>query len=99
MTTGAAGLAGGDAIAYLVATVEFVVTMQFADLVVAIAVRLAPGLGAVASTGASRRGHRCEHEEKDARAHAMALQFERAGAADDGFGSVGFVAPGFHFGA
>jgi hypothetical protein len=47
------GLARRRAITYFISAIEFFVAMQFADLVVAIALVLAFGLRVVASIGAS----------------------------------------------
>jgi hypothetical protein len=53
MTCAAIGFARRNAISYFVAAVEFVVAMQLANLVIAIALVLALGLRVVASIGAS----------------------------------------------
>jgi hypothetical protein len=63
MTRAAIGFARRNAISYFVAAVEFVVAVQLADLVVAIALVLAFGLRVVASIGAScgeQRNPRCD---------------------------------------
>src|ERR1019366_9241103 len=46
-----------------------------------------------------RREERFSRSRLNKDASARALQLDRAGAADDGFGSVGLVAPHFDFGA
>jgi hypothetical protein len=99
MAAAAVGLTSGYAITYFVAAIELVVTVQFADLVVTIALVLALGLNVVASIGASRGEHSGDGDEKYFYAHALALQFESAGVADNRFRAVGFIAPDLDFGA
>ncbi len=80
MTSAAGSVARRRAIAYLISAIEFVVGVQFAHLVVAIALVLAFGFGVVASIGASRgeqtSGDRDEqyfraHDSKDASVPAL----------------------------
>ncbi len=62
MTRAAVGLASRNAIAYFISAIEFVVAMQLADLVIAIAFVLTFGPRVVASIGAScgeQRNPRC----------------------------------------
>jgi hypothetical protein len=56
------GFARQRAITYFISAIEFFVAMQFADLVVAIALVLAFGLRVVASIGASGGEDGCDRD-------------------------------------
>jgi hypothetical protein len=64
MTAAVSDITFNPAITYFVPAIEFVITMELADLVVAIALVLAFGLRVIASTRASGGEQRCNCDDE-----------------------------------